>query len=229
MALDWGAIANTGGWTQRGLMEALSSRIGVSRWIPRPPSILADALENQGDAPDDAVIALAPMDWAAAKSRLAVLKSPTYSAVVPESAAAEGAASRVDLRVVIEKEGLEAAKAVATEAGVATVSRVLRLPAEKCACSPLPKSRRFAHGDRTALSIEIVSDSKCPSRPASDLSVTDWYQSWLAGGPSTGKARLKHPGRWRTRALNATSKPQRRNDASLSSLVEQASQNAENA
>src|SRR4029453_669487 len=132
LALGGGPPANGGGGAPMGgLMEALSSRIGVKPIAPDTAlDLMKDALEEQGPSPDDAVIALAPMDWAAAKGRLSVLKSPTYSAVVPESAAAEGAANRVDLRAVIEKEGLDAAKAVATEAVVATVSRVLRLPAE---------------------------------------------------------------------------------------------------
>jgi NAD(P)-dependent dehydrogenase (short-subunit alcohol dehydrogenase family)/acyl carrier protein len=193
LALAWGAIANTGVLARnRGLMEALSSRIGVKPIAPDTAlDLMKDALEEQGPSPDDAVIALAPMDWAAAKSRLAVLKSPTYCAVVPESAAAEGAANRVDLRAVIEKEGLDAAKAAATDAVVATVSRVLRLPAEDVSLfRPLSEvGVDSLMATELALSLEDRFGLEMPfSASASGLSVNGLVTQIIgfAGGPTTG-------------------------------------------
>jgi NADPH:quinone reductase-like Zn-dependent oxidoreductase/acyl carrier protein len=232
LALAWGAIANTGVLARnRGLMEALSSRIGVKPIAPDTAlDLMKDALEEQGATPDEAVIALAPMDWAAAKGRLAVLKSPTYSAVVPESAAAEGGANRVDLRAVIEKEGIDAAKAVATEAVVATVSRVLRLPAEDVSLfRPLSEvGVDSLMATELALSLEDRFGLEMPfSASASGLSVNGLVTQILgfAGGPSTssGAAEVPAPvahalaGRHLENASEETI-------TSLSRLIEQAGQ-----
>jgi acyl transferase domain-containing protein/NADPH:quinone reductase-like Zn-dependent oxidoreductase/acyl carrier protein len=232
LALAWGAIANTGVLARnRGLMEALSSRIGVKPIAPDTAlDLMADALEEQGPSPDDAVIAIAPMDWAAAKGRLAVLKSPTYSAVVPESAAAEGAANRVDLRAVIEKEGLDAAKTVATEAVVATVSRVLRLPAEDVSLfRPLSEvGVDSLMATELALSLEDRFGLEMPfSASASGLSVTGLVNQIIgfAGGPSTGNGSAEAPApvaqALAERHLENTSEE---TIASLSRLIEQAGQ-----
>ena len=232
LALAWGAIANTGVLARnRGLMEALSSRIGVKPLDPETAlDLMADALEQQSDAPDDAVISLAPMDWAAAKGRLAVLKSPTYSAVAPESAAAEGAANRVDLRAVIEKEGLDAGKAVATEAVVATVSRVLRLPAEDVSLfRPLSEvGVDSLMATELALSLEDRFGLEMPfSASASGLSVTGLVNQIIgfAGGPSIGAGSVEAPApvaqALAGRHLENTSEE---TIASLSRLIEQAGQ-----
>ena len=232
LALAWGAIANTGVLARnRGLMEALSSRIGVKPIAPDTAlDLMKDALEEQGPSADEAVIALAPMDWAAAKGRLAVLKSPTYSAVVPESAAAEGAANRVDLRTVIEKEGLEAAKSVATEAVVATVSRVLRLPAEDVSLfRPLSEvGVDSLMATELALSLEDRFGLEMPfSASASGLSVTGLVSQIIgfAGGPSSGNGSVEAPApvaqALAERHLENTSEE---TIASLSRLIEQAGQ-----
>jgi NAD(P)-dependent dehydrogenase (short-subunit alcohol dehydrogenase family)/acyl carrier protein len=232
LAIAWGAIANTGVLARnRGLMEALSSRIGVKPIVPETAlDLMADAIENQGESPDDAVIAIAPMDWAAAKGRLAVLKSPTYSLVVPEGAAAEGGANRVDLRALLEKEGLEAAKAAATEAVVATVSRVLRLPAEDVSLfRPLSEvGVDSLMATELALSLEDRFGLEMPfSASASGLSVNGLVTQILgfAGGPSTssGAAEVPAPvahalaGRHLENASEETI-------TSLSRLIEQAGQ-----
>jgi NAD(P)-dependent dehydrogenase (short-subunit alcohol dehydrogenase family) len=232
IALAWGAIANTGVLARnRGLMEALSSRIGVKPLDPETAlDLMADALEEQGASADDAVIAIAPMDWAAAKGRLAVLKSPTYSHVVPESVAAEGAANHVDLRVVIEKEGLDAAKTVATEAVVATVSRVLRLPAEDVSLfRPLSEvGVDSLMATELALSLEDRFGLEMPfSASASGLSVTGLVTQIIgfAGGPGTGNGSVEAPApvaqALAERHLENTSEE---TIASLSRLIEQAGQ-----
>jgi acyl carrier protein len=232
LALAWGAIANTGVLARnRGLMEALSSRIGVKPIAPDTAlDLMKDALEEQGPSPDDAVIALAPMDWAAAKGRLAVLNSPTYCAVVPESAAAEAAANRVDLRAVIEKEGLDAAKAVATDAVVATVSRVLRLPTEDVSLfRPLSEvGVDSLMATELALSLEDRFGLEMPfSASASGLSVNGLVTQIIgfAGGPNTGNGAAEVPApvahALAGRHLENTSEE---TIASLSRLIEQAGQ-----
>jgi acyl transferase domain-containing protein/NADPH:quinone reductase-like Zn-dependent oxidoreductase/short-subunit dehydrogenase/acyl carrier protein len=231
LALAWGAIANTGVLARnKGLMEALSSRIGVKPIAPETAlDIMADAIENQGTSPDDAVIAIAPMDWAAAKGRLAVLKSPTYSLVVPEGAAAEGGANRVDLRALIEKEGLEAAKAAATEAVVATVSRVLRLPAEDVSLfRPLSEvGVDSLMATELALSLEDRFGLEMPfSASASGLSVNGLVTQIIgfAGGPGTANGSGEGPAPLgQALAQRHLENASEETLASLSRLVEQAS------
>jgi phthiocerol/phenolphthiocerol synthesis type-I polyketide synthase C len=230
LALAWGAIANTGVLARnRGLMEALASRIGVKPLAADTAlDLMVDAIENQGHSAENAVIALAPMDWAAAKGRLAVLKSPTYSLVVPEGAAAEGSTTKVDLRAVMEKEGLEAAKAAATEAVVATVSRVLRLPAEDVSLfRPLSEvGVDSLMATELALSLEDRFGLEMPfSASASGLSVNGLVTQIIgfAGGPTTGNGSAEAPvaQALAQRHLENTSEEQL---ASLSRLVEQAGQ-----
>jgi NAD(P)-dependent dehydrogenase (short-subunit alcohol dehydrogenase family)/acyl carrier protein len=232
LALAWGAIANTGVLARnRGLMEALSSRIGVKPIAPETAlDLMADAIENQGECPDDSVIAIAPMDWAAAKGRLAVLKSPTYSLVVPEGAAAEGGANRVDLRVLLEQEGLEAAKAAATEAVVATVSRVLRLPAEDVSLfRPLSEvGVDSLMATELALSLEDRFGLEMPfSASASGLSVSGLVTQIIgfAGGPSAANGAVGGPAPLnQALAQRHLENASEETLASLSRLVEQAGQ-----
>ena len=192
---------------------------------------MADALEEQGASPDDAVIALAPMDWAAAKGRLAVLKSPTYSAVVPESAAAEGAANRVDLRAVIEKEGLDAAKAAATEAVVG--HRLARPAPAGRGRQPVP-ARSPKSASTSLMATELASSLEdrfgleMPfSASASGLSVTGLVNQIIgfAGGPSSANGSAEAPApvaqALAERHLENTSEE---TIASLSRLIEQAGQ-----
>ncbi len=232
LAVAWGAIANTGVLARnRGLMEALSSRIGIKAIAPDAAlDLMADALEAQGTLPDEAVICIAPMDWAAAKGRLAVLKSPTYAAVVPESAAADGAANKLDLRALIAREGLESAKEAATEAVVATVSRVLRLPAEDVSLHrPLSEvGVDSLMATELALSLEDRFGLEMPfSASASGLSVSSLVSQIIgfAGGGTMGNGSGDAP------APVAQALAQRHLEnasdealASLSRIVEQAGQ-----
>jgi len=232
LAIAWGAIANTGVLARNGgLMEALSSRIGVKPIAPDTAlDLMADALENQGTSPDEAVVAIAPMDWAAARGRLAVLKSPTYANVVPEGTAADGASNRVDLRALIESSGVDAAKEVATEAVVATVSRVLRLPAEDVSLHrPLSEvGVDSLMATELALSLEERFGLEMPfSASASGLSVSSLVNQIMgfAGAPSQTN------GSGETPAPVAQALAQRHLEnasdealASLSRIVEQAGQ-----
>ena len=212
-------------------MEALSTRIGIKAIAPDAAlDLMADALEAQGTLPDEAVIAIAPMDWAAAKGKLAVLKSPTYAAVVPESAAADGAVNRLDLRALIDSQGLDAAKEAATEAVVATVSRVLRLPAEDVSLHrPLSEvGVDSLMATELALSLEERFGLEMPfSASASGLSVSSLVGQIIgfAGGAPTGNGSGDAP------APVAQALAQRHLEnasdealASLSRIVEQAGQ-----
>jgi phthiocerol/phenolphthiocerol synthesis type-I polyketide synthase C len=132
-AIAWGAIGDTGVLARdRAVREALASRIGVKVMAAQEAlDLMADALDAPDLGPDDAVVAIAPVDLSTARERLPVLNSPTYAALgrgqrgleKPETAA-------IDIRALVQNSGFESARAAVLDIIVEEVSRVLRMPKE---------------------------------------------------------------------------------------------------
>jgi len=96
--------------------------------------MMAEALGYQGPNPDDAVVCIAKVNWAAARTGLPVLASPTYSALTRQAAVSDAAlVCSIDLRAIIEVQGLGAAKQAAADGIIEEISRVLRMPKEDIA------------------------------------------------------------------------------------------------
>lgn len=131
LAVAWGAISDVGVLTKNAVAhEWLTDRIGIK---PMPAhealDLMAEAVMQSNQSIENAVIAIAPLDWRAARERLPVLRSPTFSALAQgEPVAESGEARGVDLRGLISNKDVEDATAAVAGLIAEEVSRVLRLP-----------------------------------------------------------------------------------------------------
>jgi NADPH:quinone reductase-like Zn-dependent oxidoreductase/predicted TPR repeat methyltransferase len=99
LAIAWGAIEDVGILTRaRAARESLAARAGVKGMKAREAlDLMGRALTTSGVSEDDAVIVIAPIDWAAARERLPVLRSPTYANLARNGHAEAGESAKVDL------------------------------------------------------------------------------------------------------------------------------------
>lgn len=126
LAIAWGAIGDVGVLARnQQLKERLVEGFGL-RAIDAAPAL--DAMARAFARIDDAVIAIAPIDWGVARKRLVVLNSPTFGALVREGDRHDADAAAIDLRSLIAKEGVEAARQLVDALVLDDISRVLRLP-----------------------------------------------------------------------------------------------------
>jgi len=134
LAIAWGAISDVGVLANNEpLRQALLDRVGVQAFSSAQAlDALADVLASDDRDVDAAVVAIAPINWAAARGRLSILKSPTFATVshngTAPSADEDG---RTDLRAVYAESGRDAALKVARTAIIDVISRVLRLPTDE--------------------------------------------------------------------------------------------------
>jgi acyl carrier protein len=121
-----GVLAKT-----RATFEALSNRVGVKAMTAgQALDTMADVLAGADGTADDAVIAVAQMDWATARARLRLLDSPTYAALPGADQSINRSEEILDVRQAIESHGLEHARKVVQMLIVEEVARVLRVAKE---------------------------------------------------------------------------------------------------
>jgi phthiocerol/phenolphthiocerol synthesis type-I polyketide synthase C len=132
-AIAWGAIDDAGVLARKhAVRESLASRIGVKGMAAQQAlDLMADALGKPASSPHDAVLAIAPVDWSMARGRLPILNSPTYAALGRAQGGPERPeATAIDLRMLIQSDGIEKAREEVLKIIVEEVSRVLRMPKE---------------------------------------------------------------------------------------------------
>jgi NADPH:quinone reductase-like Zn-dependent oxidoreductase len=108
LAIAWGAIGDTGVLARdRAVREALASRIGVKAMAAHEAlDLMADVLSTPARGIDDAVVALAPVDWSTARARLPVLNSPTYAALGRHQRGSDKPdAAPIDIRTLMRAAG----------------------------------------------------------------------------------------------------------------------------
>jgi phthiocerol/phenolphthiocerol synthesis type-I polyketide synthase C len=133
LAVSWGGIADVGVLARNGATrDALVHRAGV-RGIKAQTALdlMAQALSVDGGPGGDAVVVIADMDWSAARARLPVLNSPTYSRLGGDEKAGDAPSqSAVDLRELAAKLGPDQARRAIADILVEEIARILRLPRE---------------------------------------------------------------------------------------------------
>ena len=130
LAVAWGAIGDVGMLARnKAVMETLASRVGVTPMEARRClDLMAEALEGQGPAPDDAVIAIAAMHWGKARERLATLRSPSYDGLGGDQQAEAGAVATINIAALLKGGDLDSARKTVSDAIVEDIARILRLP-----------------------------------------------------------------------------------------------------
>ena len=131
LAVSWGGIADVGVLARNGATrDGLVHRAGVSGIKARTAlDLMAQALSVDGGPGDDAVVVIADMDWSAARARLPVLNSPTYSRLGSNEKAVDAPSQNaVDLRELAARLGPDQARRAIADILVEEIARILRLP-----------------------------------------------------------------------------------------------------
>ena len=134
LAICWGAIEDVGVLARSETMrDALANRVGIKGMLAQ------DALRLMGEAlsappsADDAVVAIAPMNWSAARQHLAVLRGPSYAKLTGGGEAKASDGNKIDLVALVAQTAPEEARKVVSGLIVEEIARVLRLPREDIA------------------------------------------------------------------------------------------------
>ncbi|MFC6047519.1 acyl carrier protein, partial [Methylobacterium hispanicum] len=90
--------------------------------------LMEEALQAQGQSPDEAVVAIAAMHWGKARERLATLKSPSYSDLGSDQQAEAGAVATINIAALLKGGDLDTARKTVADAIVEDIARILRLP-----------------------------------------------------------------------------------------------------
>ncbi len=131
LAVSWGAIGDVGVLARRGsTRDALALRTGVRAMKAREAlDLMGRALSLEGGPAGDAVVAIADVNWSAARAHLPLLTSPTYDRLSGEASASEVASdSIVDLRTLVARLGPDQARRNVSDLLVEEIARILRLP-----------------------------------------------------------------------------------------------------
>ncbi|MDQ0524050.1 type I polyketide synthase [Methylobacterium gregans] len=130
LAVAWGAIGDVGMLARnKAVMETLSSRVGVTPMEARRClDLMEEALQAQGQSPDEAVVAIAAMHWGKARERLATLKSPSYSDLGSDQQAEAGTVATINIAALLKGGDLDTVRKTVADAIVEDIARILRLP-----------------------------------------------------------------------------------------------------
>ncbi len=133
LAIAWGGIDDVGLLARnRSLKDTLASRVGVKGMNARHAlNLMGEALSRPNNDVDGAVLVIAEMNWATARTHLPLLSSPTYAELIREDAAAEAdKREKIDIAALVATRAPEEARKTIVEVIVEEIARILRLPAE---------------------------------------------------------------------------------------------------
>ena len=135
LAIAWGAIEDVGVLARSdATREALASRVGIKGMIAQDAlRLMGDALGMQSSNPDDAVVAIAPINWSAARQHLAVLKAPAYRKLASQDEAVTSDKDKIDIAKLVASTSPDEARKMISGLIVEEIARVLRLPREDVA------------------------------------------------------------------------------------------------
>jgi phthiocerol/phenolphthiocerol synthesis type-I polyketide synthase C len=134
LAIAWGGISDVGVMKNNRKMTDSAGKIGVRLLaVSEALALMEEALGLMQSDAIDPVLAIAPLDWSAARRRLALLMSPTYRSLGDERRTEDPDSRRIDVAALVAADGVEATARSVTNAIVEEVSRVMRLPKEEVA------------------------------------------------------------------------------------------------
>ncbi len=135
LAIAWGAIEDVGVLAHAdATREALATRMGVKGMLAQDAlRLMGHVLGDASKDPEDAVVAIAPITWSAARQHLAVLKAPAYRKLASQDEAAAGDKEKIDIADLVAKNSPDEARKLISGLIVDEIARVLRLPREDVA------------------------------------------------------------------------------------------------
>ncbi len=132
-AVAWGAIEDVGILARSGsATTSLLARSGVQGMVARQAlDRLAEVLPHTEALPDPSVLAIAAVNWSAAREHLPVLRSKAFAELMHGVQASDSSGkSKIGVRALVEQEGIERATKKIAEAVQEEIARILRLPRE---------------------------------------------------------------------------------------------------
>ena len=136
LAVAWGAIADVGILARSpATSDRLAARAGVRAMKAQDAlrhlgQILASASQT---AEDDAVVAIAPIDWVKARKNLTLLSSPSYRMLTSREAAMTDGTGQIDVATLVASTTTDVARLQIGGMIVDEIARILRLPREDVA------------------------------------------------------------------------------------------------
>jgi len=133
LAIGWGAITDVGVLArQKDTAKSLARHTGGMEFRARQAlDLLGQLLACGGGAPEQAVVALAAMNWAFAGDTLPIMKKPVFTMMAHEAMSSGGASEIIDIFEIIK--GLDDAEAQKRIARLLAeeVSVIIRMPAKE--------------------------------------------------------------------------------------------------
>jgi phthiocerol/phenolphthiocerol synthesis type-I polyketide synthase C len=132
LAIAWGAIEDVGVLARaEGTRDALLARVGIKGMLAQDAlRLMGDALAAPAGDIDDAVVAIAPIKWGAARCHLKVLESPAYAKLSGQDEAAAETGDKIDVAALLAGSTPDEARKTISDLIVDEIARVLRLPRE---------------------------------------------------------------------------------------------------
>ena len=132
LAIAWGAIEDVGVLARsEGTRDALLARAGIKGMLAQDAlRMMGESLATPSTNVDDAVIAIAPIKWSAARRHLKVLAAPAYGKLSSQDEAAAERKDKIDIAALVAGSSPEEARKTISDLIVDEIARVLRLPRE---------------------------------------------------------------------------------------------------
>ncbi|MCX8252471.1 MAG: type I polyketide synthase [Beijerinckiaceae bacterium] len=132
LAIAWGAIEDVGVLARaEGTRDALLARAGIKGMLAQDAlRLMGDALAAPAGDIDDAVVAIAPIKWGAARRHLKVLESSAYAKLSGQDEAAAETGDKIDVAALLAGSSPDEARKTISDLIVDEIARVLRLPRE---------------------------------------------------------------------------------------------------
>ena len=132
LAIAWGAIEDVGVLARsEATRDALLDRAGI-KGMPAQDALrlMGEALAAPATSVDDAVVAIAPIKWSAARRHLTVLKAPAYQKLTSQDEATTDTKDKIDIAALVAGASPDEARKTIGDLIVDEIARVLRLPRE---------------------------------------------------------------------------------------------------
>ena len=95
--------------------------------------LMGHVLGNPSTSADEAMVAIAPITWSAARQHLAVLKAPAYRKLAGQDEVASSDKEKVDIAKLVAANTPDEARKLISDLIAEEIARVLRLPREDVA------------------------------------------------------------------------------------------------
>jgi acyl carrier protein len=135
LAVAWGAIEDVGVLARStATRDALANKVGIKGMQAQDAlRLMNEVLSVPSTRVEDAVVAIAPINWSSARQHLAILKAPAYRRLASQDETTASDLDKIDIAALIAKSSLDEARKTIAGMIVEEIARVLRLPREDVA------------------------------------------------------------------------------------------------